>query len=91
MIEKKEIDEAMENLSRMKNRKDLSLVYDICTYCINLFNKEKKNFGNKNFGIKFSELIWELILNAYVLNLNVNAYVLNLNVNAYVLNLFLNA
>ena len=37
-----EIDEAMENLSRMKNRKDLSLVYDVCTYCINLFNKEKK-------------------------------------------------
>ena len=27
-----DIDEAIENLSRMKNRKDLSIVYDVCMY-----------------------------------------------------------
>lgn len=38
-----DIDEAIENLSKMKNRKDLLIVYDICMYCINTCNKEKKN------------------------------------------------
>lgn len=41
-----DINDAIENLSKMKNRKDLSIVYDVCMYCIKISNKEIKTDPN---------------------------------------------